>query len=398
MSDMNPNAGMDDEMLKILGEFVVQLDDMNAVKAEEALIAEKALIKKRRAAVFAKINQQGKLTQGFRLVKNEELRPKLDALELKIKNFNYLNEDNKKQDQVILDIMTKKGSLSNYLDAKTKASMASGAKLDNSARHQIANAQLKRKQLFLMFHDIATAQTELIKYSREIQSIFPEGDAILKQPPGAYGGLKDFHGALDKVTNRKRHYDMGDLKDAARMTIIFKNMEDMIQAKNYIFNTNEFQKIISKQNTMKDRYGTSNDKKYDIGATSAGYKDIKFFLEMSNGHIAELQLNTENMMQAKKKGHIIYDILRDGGNLDKPFNIVNQEVIKKVLKNMNDTWFAFIANRVPKAKDDIPYMQGIVKRISNGEMSLKISLEDIKVLSRVSLLVYEQGDNGRALM
>lgn len=276
--------------------------------------------------------------------------------------------------------------------------MASGAKLDNAARHQIANAQLKRKQLFLMFHDIATAQTELIKYSREIQSIFPEGDAILKQPPGAYGGLKDFHGALDKVTNRKRHYDMGDLKDAARMTIIFKNMEDMIQAKNYIFNTNEFQKIISKQNTMKDRYGTSNDKKYDIGATSAGYKDIKFFLEMSNGHIAELQLNTENMMQAKKKGHIIYDILRDGGNLDKPFNIVNQEVIKKVLKNMNDTWFAFIANRVPKAKGDIPYMQGIVKRISNGEMSLKISLEDIKVLSRVSLLVYEQGDNGRALM
>ncbi|WP_438464771.1 hypothetical protein [Marinomonas sp. PE14-40] len=398
MSDMNPSAGMDDEMLKILGEFVVQLDDMNAIKAEEALAAEKALIKKRRAAVFAKINQQGKLTQGFRLVKNEELRPKLDALELKIKNFNYLNEDNKKQDQVILDIMTKKGSLSNYLDAKTKASMASGAKLDNAARHQIANAQLKRKQLFLMFHDIATAQTELIKYSREIQSIFPEGNAILKQPPGAYGGLKDFHGALDKVTNRKRHYDIGDLKDAARMTIIFKEMEDMIQAKNYIFNTNEFQKIISKQNTMKDRYGTSNDKKYDIGATAAGYKDIKFFLEMSNGHIAELQLNTENMMQAKKKGHIIYDILRDGGNLDKPFTIVNQEVIKKVLKNMNDKWFGFISNRVPKAKGDIPYMQGIVSRISNGEMSLNISMEDIKVLSRVSLMIYEQGDNDRALM
>ena len=149
---------------------------------------------------------------------------------------------------------------------------------------------------------------------------------------------------------------------------------------------------------MKDRYGTSNDKKYDIGATAAGYKDIKFFLEMSNGHIAELQLNTENMMQAKKKGHIIYDILRDGGSLDKPFTSVNQEVIKKVLKNMNEKWFTFIANRVPKAKSDIPYMQGLVKRISNGEMSLNISMEDIKVLSRVSLLVYEQGDNGRALM
>lgn len=387
---MNVNAGMDDEMLKILNEFIVQLDK----KDEED---EKALIKKRKAAVMAKINQQGKLTQGFRLVKNDSLKPKLAALRNKIETYDYQNAANKNQDQVILDIMTKKDSLSNYMDAATNAKVKSG-NIDNAARHQIANAQLKRKQLFLMFDEIATAQMELIEFSKNIQSIFPEGDAILKQPPGAYGGLKDFHGALDKVTNRKRHYDMGDLKDAARMTIIFKNMEDMIQAKNCIFNTNEFQKIISKQNTMKDRYGTSNDKKYDIGATAAGYKDIKFFLEMSNGHIAELQLNTENMMQAKKKGHIIYDILRDGGSLDKPFTIVNQEVIKKVLKNMNEKWFTFIANRVPKAKSDIPYMQGIVKRISNGEMSLNISMEDIKVLSRVSLLVYEQGDNGRALM
>jgi len=385
------NAGMDEDMLSILNEFIVELDNKNAIEEE------KALIKKRKAAVMAKINQQGKLTQGFRLVKNDSLKPKLAALKQKIESFEYLNAANKKQDQVILDIMTKKGSLSNYLDAATKSKMKSG-KLDNAARHQIANTQLKRKQLFLMFAEIATAQMELIEYSKEIQSVIGLEKATLKQPPGAYGGLKDFHGALDKVTNRKRQYDMGDLKDAARMTIIFKNMDDMVAAKNLIFNTEEFQKIKSKQSVMKDRYGTSKNEDYNCGATAAGYKDIKFFLQMSNGHVAELQLNTENMMQAKKKGHIIYDILRDGGNLDKPFTIVNQEVIKKVLKNMNEKWFAFIATRVPKAKSDIPYIKGIVKRVSNGEMSLTISMEDIKVLSRVSLMVYEQGDNGRALM
>ncbi|WP_084616347.1 hypothetical protein [Marinomonas sp. S3726] len=391
MPDTQINAGMDDEMLGILNEFVVQLDQKNAIEEE------KALVKKRKAAVMAKINQQGKLTQGFRLVKNDSLKPKLAALRQKIETFDYKNAANKQQDQVILDIMTKKGSLSNYLDASTRAKMESG-NIDNAARHQIANTQLKRKQLFLMFEEIATAQMELIEYSKEIQSVVGVENATLKQPPGAYGGLKDFHGALDKVTNRKRKYDMGDLKDAARMTIIFKDLDDMVEAKNLIFNTNEFQVIKSKQSVMKDRYGTSKNEEYNCGATAAGYKDIKFFLQMSNGHIAELQLNTENMMKAKKKGHIIYDILRDGGNLDKPFTIVNQEVIKKVLKNMNEAWFTFITTRVPKAKNDIAYIRGIVGRISNGEMSLNITMEDIKVLSRVSLMIYEQGDNGRALM
>ncbi|MGB0941061.1 MAG: hypothetical protein ACPGUE_01600 [Marinomonas sp.] len=391
MPDTQINAGMDDEMLAILNEFVVQLDQKNAIEEE------KALVKKRKAAVMAKINQQGKLTQGFRLVKNDGLKPKLAALRQKVETFDYKNDANKQQDQVILDIMTKKGSLSNYLDASTRAKMESG-NIDNAARHQIANTQLKRKQLFLMFEEIATAQMELIEYSKEIQSVVGVENATLKQPPGAYGGLKDFHGALDKVTNRKRKYDMGDLKDAARMTIIFKDLDDMVEAKNLIFNTNEFQVIKSKQSVMKDRYGTSKNEEYNCGATAAGYKDIKFFLQMSNGHIAELQLNTENMMKAKKKGHIIYDILRDGGNLDKPFTIVNQEVIKKVLKNMNEAWFTFITTRVPKAKNDIAYIRGIVGRISNSEMSLNITMEDIKVLSRVSLMIYEQGDNGRALM
>lgn len=391
MPDTKSNTGADDEILGMLNEFVVQLDQNNAIEEE------KALVKKRKAAVMAKINQQGKLTQGFRLVKNDSIKPKLAALRQKIETFDYKNAANKQQDQVILNIMTKKGSLSNYLDASTRAKMESG-NIDNAARHQIANTQLKRKQLFLMFEEIATAQMELIEYSKEIQSVVGAENATLKQPPGAYGGLKDFHGALDKVTNRKRKYDMGDLKDAARMTIIFKNLDDMVEAKNLIFNTAEFQAIKSKQSVMKDRYGTSKNEAYNCGATAAGYKDIKFFLQMSNGHIAELQLNTENMMKAKKKGHIIYDILRDGGNLDKPFTIVNQEVIKKVLKNMSETWFTFITNRVPKANSDIAYIKGIVGRISNGEMLLNISMEDIKVLSRVSLLIYEQGDNGRALM
>jgi hypothetical protein len=70
---------------------------------------------------------------------------------------------------------------------------------------------------------------------------------------------------------------------------------------------------------------------------------------MSNGHIGELQLNTKNMMMAKKNGHIIYDVLRDGGALNKPFTITNKEVIAKVSRNMSEKWFNFVKTRVPKA-------------------------------------------------
>lgn len=48
------------------------------------------------------------------------------------------------------------------------------------------------------------------------------------------------------------------------------------------------------------------------------------------------------MMVAKKNGHIIYDVLSDGGALNKPFTITNKEVIAKVQRNMSEKWFNFI--------------------------------------------------------
>lgn len=199
-------------------------------------------------------------------------------------------------------------------------------------------------------------------------------------------------------------YDIGDLKDAARMTIIFENMQDMVAAKAFISCTDEFRQLKHFQSAMKDRYGTGKgaSSKYNCGATDAGYKDIKFFLKMNNGHIGELQLNTENMMVAKKNGHVIYDILRDGGALDKPFNITNREVIAKVSKNMSEKWFNFIEQRVPKAKMDLQQIKQMVERLkanlSKGINSLHIGDADIKALASVSLSIYEQGDNARVLM
>jgi len=359
-----------------------------------------AQMKKKRAAVMAKINLQNSMSQGFRLVNVADYQQKLSQLKQKLASYEYANDANKAQDQSMLDIMTNKNSIKNYLDQKTNDSLAAGKK-DNASRNQLANAQLKRKQLFMMFFETIEAQEALKEFAIKIASAC---NGTVKQPPGAYFGVKDFHGALDKITNRKRHYDIGDLKDAARMTVIFESTEDMVAAKSMISLTQEFVELQHFQSAMKDRYGTStgDEAKYNCGATDAGYKDIKFFLKMANGNIGELQLNTKNMMAAKKNGHIIYDILRDGGTLDKPFTITNAEVIKKVAKNMGNKWFSFIKNRVPKAKASLADVEQLVERlngnITRGNTTLAVSLKDIKALSCVSLSIYEQGDNARALL
>jgi len=359
-----------------------------------------AKIKKNRAAVMSKINLQNHMSQGFRLVNVSDYQQKIQQLKQKLASFEYSNDANKAQDQSIMDIMTGQGSINNYLDQKTKSTMQSGQHT-HASRSQLANTQLKRKQLFMMFCETIEAQEALKNYAIKISSIC---NGIVKQPPGAYFGVKDFHGALDKITNRKRSYDIGDLKDAARMTIIFDNMEDMVAAKALISLSQEFTALQHFQTAMKDRYGTSKgaSAKFNCGATDAGYKDIKFFLKMQNGNIGELQLNTKNMMAAKKNGHIIYDILRDGGTLDKPFTITNTEVIKKVAKNMGDKWFSFIKNRVPKANTALVEVEKLVQRlngnISRGNQSLTVNLKEIKALSSVSLSIYEQGDNARVLL
>ncbi|MGF1756329.1 hypothetical protein L4C33_22460, partial [Vibrio makurazakiensis] len=228
------------------------------------------LVRKNKAKVLAKINQQGNMSQGFRLVNVEDYNQRLQALKHKVENFDYLNDANKQQDQTILEIMTQKEKIHNYLD-ETSSQQIKGGNSDFKAKNQLANASLKKKQLFLMFMETVEAQEALKEYAVRIASVC---NGTVKQPPGAYFGVKDFHGALDKITNRKRHYDIGDLKDAARMTIVFETMEDMVAAKAMIALTQEFVLLQHHQNAMKDRYGTSrgDNSKFNCGATDAGYK------------------------------------------------------------------------------------------------------------------------------
>ncbi|MCW0470177.1 hypothetical protein OH492_18290 [Vibrio chagasii] len=64
------------------------------------------------------------------------------------------------------------------------------------AKNQLANAQLKRKQLFMMYREIIQAQEELKEFSKHVVSLFNGKPRF----PGAYGGIKSFNGALIKTT------------------------------------------------------------------------------------------------------------------------------------------------------------------------------------------------------
>ncbi len=118
--------------------------------------------------------------------------------------------------------------------------------------------------------------------------------------------------------------------------------------------------------------------------------------------LSELQLQYQNMMVAKKNGHIItWRPSETEAILTKAFTITNTEVLAKISRNMSEKWFTFMNTRVPKARDDLPGSSTarwpLKSESRKRANSLQVGLEEITILSRVSLYIYEQGDNLRKL-
>ena len=160
------------------------------------------------------------------------------------------------------------------------------------------------------------AQAQLFNLCKDIASVY---NGKVSCPPGAFNGLKSFSGALEKMTKRERSSDFGDLKDVARMTILFKDEVAMDLARQYVEGSKEFYMLKGYAKSLKNRFGTSSGGSekdvHNSGALDSGYQDIKFFLKMDNNIIGELQLNTEGMASAKHEEHYIYDITREAKDM-----------------------------------------------------------------------------------
>lgn len=381
-------------------------DALSGVANKKVSVGDVAKIK---AEVLKRINQSAHLSQGFRLVNQNEYQSSLAELRSKLKSKSFQKTDEGKMCKLMHDILTDDAHLAEYLDADVAQHLetnAAGKKVLNTqamdfhGKNQVANAKLKRKQLFLMFKEIIQAQVELNTFAERLKVAF---GAEVSFPPGAYGGIKSYSGALAKITTRMRTNDVGDLKDCARITVKVKKFKDLQAAKLFICGTEEFRAVAKHQKSLKDRYqlasGGSALEQHNVAPDSSGYKDIKFFLKMSGGQIAELQLNIPGMLIAKKKAHIVYDIARtnqDAFDSRQQFQVASPEVIEKVKKKMDDDWFGFIRAKldgIAAEADCVEAMMDVLK--SKG--TLVIEANQAEALNRISKKLYAAG-LGEALL
>ncbi|MFM2590497.1 hypothetical protein [Vibrio sp. TBV020] len=373
----------------------------------DELKLEKELVRKKKAKVLQYIDQTKHLSQGFRLVNQKDYQSELARLKSELTSKQFLSTEEGQVSKLMYDILTDDAHLVEYLDDDLKSYLikpsVGKAKLDTKSmtqaqRNQVANTKLKRKQLFLMYKEIIHAQVELRTFAKTVASAF---NGELSEPPGAFGGIKSFSGALAKMTTRDRDSYIGELKDCARMTVMFDSLTALHAAKLFICRTEEFRKVAHNQNALKDRYsfakGKSSLAKYSKGATGSGYRDIKFFLQLSSGQIAELQLNIPGMLVAKAKEHIIYDITRTTKDLSKEFKVSSQEVLDTVKRKMDKNWFSFIHDNVPKARDELKIAQNMIHRLHQSG-SLIVSPKEAEALNKIGRELYAQGMNGRALL
>ncbi|MGY3569262.1 hypothetical protein [Vibrio paucivorans] len=360
-------------------------------------------VAKIKSEVLKRINQSTHLSQGFRLVNQKEYQSSLAELKGMLKSKSLLDSEEGKMCKLMHDILTDDAHLVEYLDedlAKYLESNAAGKQVLNTKamsfkeKSQVANAKLKRKQLFLMFKEIIQAQVELNQFAEQLRAAF---GAEISFPPGAYGGIKSYSGALAKITTRVRNNDVGDLKDCARITVKVKSFKELQSAKLFICSTKEFRAVSTYQKALKDRYQLaavgSGLEQFNVAADDSGYKDIKFFLKMNNGQIAELQLNIPGMLVAKKKAHIIYDIARtnqDAFDNRQQFQVMSQEVIEKVKRKMDDDWFGFIREKLPELGNDTNCIEAMMD-VLKSKGTLVIGPNEAEALNRVSKKLYASG-------
>ncbi|NOI80457.1 hypothetical protein F0237_07265 [Vibrio tubiashii] len=366
-------------------------------------------VAKVKAEVLKRINQSAHLSQGFRLVNQTEYQSSLAELRAQLKSKSFQETEEGKMCKLMHDILTDDAhlveyldeDLSQYLETNTAGKQVLNTKaMDFHGKNQVANAKLKRKQLFLMFKEIIQAQVELNTFAERLKVAF---GAEVSFPPGAYGGIKSYSGALAKITTRVRANDVGDLKDCARITVKVKRFRDLQSAKLFICGTEEFKAVATHQKALKDRYqlarGGSNLEQHNVAPDSSGYKDIKFFLKMSNGQIAELQLNIPGMLIAKKKAHIVYDIARtnqDSFDNRQQFEVVSQEVIDKVKKKMDEDWFQFIRSKLDGVDNDANCVEAMMD-VLKSKGTLVVEPKHAEALNRISKKLYAAG-LGEALL
>lgn len=353
-------------------------------------------VAKKKKAAISRLKKTKHLSQGYPLINERAYTEAVRLLQDKISSHDqsickrfltlfgpYIDIE---ADRKILALLVNPDSIKSYVPIDTRKRMESGTTLTSRDQFLIKNSRYKLKVLFMQFEKMKVAQAQLMGLSVDIANNF---EGKISKPPGAFNGLKSFAGALDKITLRERSSDFGDLKDVARMSVEFDTIDAMTAASNFLEGSKEFYQLKSFQKSLKDRYKPKGADPHHCGATSEGYRDIKFFLKMDNGIIGELQLNTKSMLVAKSKAHHIYDLTRaakvDASGCGK---ISSKELITHAIKAFDDKWFAFVTPRISGASEELKDIKDMIKRMGTADSSFIIKAKELKSLKLVSCKIY----------
>lgn len=123
--------------------------------------------------------------------------------------------------------------------------------------------------------------------------------------------LKAADGRATEKVEGKYKGDWGRLKDVVRGSIVVPSEGDLqagLEAIEAAVRENPGWKIVGVEN----RYTLEAGSRVNTGANGFGYRDVSMHLVSPEGHVAELQLNTNSMMRAKELlgGHQLYEGIR----------------------------------------------------------------------------------------
>ena len=107
------------------------------------------------------------------------------------------------------------------------------------------------------------------------------------------------------------------------------------------------------------------------------------------------------MLVAKEKEHLIYDLMRAApkGTVDGAgFTVNNPEVLKPVMRKMNDDWFKFVGTKAPMTRQYLITMRIMIARlVKNQGRSLTITKAEVAAMGAVSRLMYSQIGKGHKI-
>jgi hypothetical protein len=352
----------------------------------------------------SRFNQTKHLSKGYSLIDPAVYNKALAAWHREIRKGGRhdlstigFNPDLIEKIQIFKDL-TNKNALQELVPEDTSHRMQTNSALTIRDKYLIRDSDHKRQMLFLDFEKIIVAQAELKSIALHLASLFYGQISV---PPGAFGGLKSFDGAVHKMTMRpgKRESNFADLKDVARMTVVFPNIDNMNNASTVVEGSEEFKPLKHLQHMLKNRFSFVEGDNTKIGPTDVGYRDIKFFLQFKNNIVGELQLNTENMVTAKHKAHAIYNLTRyvppqTTGSV--PIN--DKHIIEKAVKDFNPAWFKFVSERI-RDNGRLNLIKKMIERMAeNPTPVFMVTGEEVLALKEVSVLIYtEIGDANKAI-